>query len=66
MKFAHYTAKKETPSSLFHQHFTRAFFIQTCFVQLSLVMLQLCNFWQQNIGAKCLQKLVDEIDHRDP
>jgi len=39
--------------SQYHQHFKRSFFVPKCFVQLFLVMCQLCNFWRQNFGVKC-------------
>ncbi len=42
----------------FHQHFTRAFFVQKYSVQLSLITFKLCNFWCQNIGAKCERKML--------
>jgi len=32
-------------------------FVQKCFEQLSLVAYQLCNFWRQNISAKCVHKM---------
>jgi len=45
----------------FHQHFTRAFFLWKCFAQLSLDKFQLCNFWQQNIGAKGAPKMLMKL-----
>jgi len=34
------------------------FFVHKCFAQFSLAMFQLCNFWHQNIGAKCACKML--------
>jgi len=36
----------------FHQHFMRAFFAQKQIAQLSLVIIQLFNFWRQNFDTK--------------
>jgi len=35
--------------------------MQKCFAQLSLVTFQLCNFWRQNIGAKCAHKMLMKL-----
>jgi len=45
----------------FYQHFMSSFFVRKCFAQLSLVTFQLCNFWQQNIGAKCVRKMLMKL-----
>jgi len=47
--------------SQFHQHFTQKVFVQKYFAQLSLVTFQLCNFWRQNIGAKCTLKMLMKL-----
>jgi hypothetical protein len=50
-----------TFSGQFHQHFMLAFFVQKCFVQLSLVTFHRCNFWHQNIRAKWARKMLIKL-----
>jgi len=55
-------AKKSlrTPWSISSTFYAR-FFVQKCFAQLSLVTIQLWNFWHQNIGAKCAHKMLMKL-----
>jgi hypothetical protein len=41
----------------FHQHFTRAFLANILVPKNFKPKTQLCNFWCQNIGAKCACKI---------
>ncbi len=42
----------------FHQHFTRAFCANILGPKNFKLKTQLCNFWRQNISAKCSRKML--------
>jgi len=64
MQFSKWVESNDTSEPIvnFINILSSKFYVQKCFAQLSLVTFWLCNFLAQNIGAKVVRKIVDEID----